>query len=252
MSFEFVSRDEWGARAPRSVRAVAPDQFTAVEVHHSATPVREALAAVRGFQNFHMDTNGWRDLFYNWLVHPDGTILEGRSWVTSPRPENVMTVCLIGNYDAIEMTAAQEQSVKEIVWESQRRMPQLVGRDVKWHNQRAATACPGTDAVAFVRQQNSLGWPVPPPPAPNVSSARTQGVGAPEIGELDILRESAFATSFTANETLERAEWLSGRIKALEEQTEVLADKAQTHLTQVRAFRPVSYTHLTLPTIYSV
>ncbi|KAH9512608.1 Peptidoglycan-recognition protein SC1a [Bulinus truncatus] len=37
-------------------------------------------AEVRGFQNFHMDTRGWNDIGYSFLVGGDGSVFEGRGW----------------------------------------------------------------------------------------------------------------------------------------------------------------------------
>lgn len=196
-TFEFLSREEWGAREPRSVRRVLPHQFAAIEFHHSATGVSPAAAAARSFQRFHMDTKGWQDLFYNWLVHPDGTIVEGRSWVTSPRPENYMTVNFIGNYETMQLTEAQKHSARVMVAECHRRMPQLKDRAVRWHNQRAATACPGVNLVAFIRESNLHGWDVPEP------EAVTQAVTDEELNDL---AASAFSLHYKADRLAAQAE----------------------------------------------
>ena len=48
-----------------------------VYVHHSAGPQQQT---VRTIQNFHMDSRGWSDIAYNWLVNDQGDIFEGRGW----------------------------------------------------------------------------------------------------------------------------------------------------------------------------
>lgn len=162
MSFEYVTRQEWGAVGPRSIRPVAPEAFTAIEVHHTAgTTSGDGAAIMRNTQAFHMGERNYQDIFYNWLVHPDGTIYQGRGWVTSARRENFMLICMIGNYENLEVTDAQRESVAAIVAESWERMPQLVGKDVRWHGQRSATACPGGNTIEFVQEMNELGWSLP-------------------------------------------------------------------------------------------
>lgn len=175
-----------------------------------------------------MDNNGWTDIFYNWLVHPDGTIVEGRGWGTSPRPENVMTVNFIGNYETDVLTEAAKASAGLMVRECVRRMPQLAGRDVKWHNQRAATACPGRNIISFIRERNALGWDAAPaaptpPPTPTVVVQPQHAQSSVDRAALDSLR--AEATEL----------WQSA--KDLGEAADGLADLSESNLELVREFR---------------
>ncbi|XP_072043723.1 peptidoglycan-recognition protein SC2-like [Amphiura filiformis] len=78
-----VTRAEWGARPPTSVSYLTlpvPYAF----VHHTAgsscSSVSECIAVVRGVQNYHMDSLGWSDIGYSFLVGEDGNIYEGRGW----------------------------------------------------------------------------------------------------------------------------------------------------------------------------
>lgn len=185
MTFEYMSRAEWQARAPRSVRAVLPHQFSFIEFHHSASSVLPAARAARSFQDFHMDTKRWQDLFYNWLIHPDGTIVEGRSWGTSPRPENSMTICFIGNYEEDDLTEEAKEAARILVTESRKRMPQLRDKAVRWHNMRAKTACPGRVVESFVRaEQRKLdAWTV----AADKPEPAQAPVAAPVVTKQDLV-----------------------------------------------------------------
>ena len=86
-----VTRAEWGARAPKSTPIkVGIGARTATCVHHDGANVitvrsfAEACARVRADQNYHMDSNGWDDIGYNYLVisapgtDVDGLVFEGR------------------------------------------------------------------------------------------------------------------------------------------------------------------------------
>ncbi|MBX2926612.1 MAG: N-acetylmuramoyl-L-alanine amidase [Saprospiraceae bacterium] len=90
--------------------------FTAVShliVHHSATTntATNWPAVVRSFWDFHVNTNGWADIGYNWLIDPNGVLYEGRG-------DNVlgahfcgtngqtMGVCVIGDFTTATPTAA--------------------------------------------------------------------------------------------------------------------------------------------------
>ncbi|KAF4525890.1 hypothetical protein B566_EDAN015175 [Ephemera danica] len=66
-----VSRSEWNARPPTSTSPMSnPVPF--VVIHHSAgascTTQSSCTSQVQGIQNYHMDTNGWNDIGYSFLV----------------------------------------------------------------------------------------------------------------------------------------------------------------------------------------
>ncbi|MFD4907419.1 peptidoglycan recognition protein family protein [Kitasatospora purpeofusca] len=81
---EIVTRAGWGA--DESIRE--PDfQYTgpvrAVFVHHTATTTEYACSdaprLVRAIYQYHVQSNGWRDIGYNFLVDRCGTVYEGRA-----------------------------------------------------------------------------------------------------------------------------------------------------------------------------
>src|SRR5205807_9923599 len=87
-----ITRQQWGARPPKpdceATRSMG-DVDTAV-IHYSdvappGDPANElpdhddqAAGQVRAIQAFHMDTRGWCDIAYHWLIAPDGDVYEGR------------------------------------------------------------------------------------------------------------------------------------------------------------------------------
>ncbi len=70
-------REDWGARATRC--SGGDPTKTRMAVHHTVTmAMGDPAARVRGIQNFHMDTRGWCDIGYHFLLTIDGTIWEAR------------------------------------------------------------------------------------------------------------------------------------------------------------------------------
>ncbi|MFC8621913.1 peptidoglycan recognition protein family protein [Streptomyces anulatus] len=78
-----VSRADW--KADESLSTEAPDyldQVKAVFVHHTAQTnaysCADSAAIVRGLHTYHVKSNGWKDLGYNFIVDKCGTVFEGR------------------------------------------------------------------------------------------------------------------------------------------------------------------------------
>ncbi|MFS0697305.1 N-acetylmuramoyl-L-alanine amidase [Streptomyces nitrosporeus] len=78
-----VSRAGWNA--DESLNDESPDYMAkvkAVFVHHTAQTnsysCADSPAIVRGLHAFHVKSNGWKDLGYNFLVDKCGTVFEGR------------------------------------------------------------------------------------------------------------------------------------------------------------------------------
>jgi len=147
-----VTRPQWDARSPSSAVDLAKwSQRTGFVVHYSAANKDQT---VRSIQNFHMDSNGWRDIGYNWLVTVDGRVWEGRqhTWdaigahVQDHNTENI-GCCMIGT-DA-DVTDEAKRSIRWLYDEACR----LAGRTLakRYHSQYASTSCPGNNLRAWVQ-----------------------------------------------------------------------------------------------------
>lgn len=80
-----TSRNTWGARHGRGEPDPGPEPR--VVIHHSYKPALSPrasasveMAAVRAIERYHVETNGWDGIGYNWLVAPSGRVYEGRGW----------------------------------------------------------------------------------------------------------------------------------------------------------------------------
>ena len=121
-----VGRLEWGSPDGNSQRATpsyAP--VTHLILHHTADgPVADYAAWVRAIWRFHVLTNGWADIGYNYLIAPDGTIFEGRAGGDnvigahfSCQNTGTMGVALLGDYTRIAPPpAAFDSLVRLLTW----------------------------------------------------------------------------------------------------------------------------------------
>ncbi|UYQ63818.1 peptidoglycan recognition protein [Streptomyces peucetius] len=121
-----VTRAEWGA--DESLNDEGPiylenGVIKAAFVHHTATgeySCTESAAIVRSLHVYHVKTNGWRDLGYNFLVDKCGTIFEGRQGGIDQPVQGAHTygfnsestgVSVIGDYTDVGASDAAQTSV---------------------------------------------------------------------------------------------------------------------------------------------
>ena len=78
-------RDQWGSTLPKGGYEIAGPVGEAYVHHYNsgiqpARTVDEAMARMRGAQQYHAVTQGWGDIGYSWCVDWAGNIYEGRGW----------------------------------------------------------------------------------------------------------------------------------------------------------------------------
>ncbi len=124
-----VRRAEWNADESivRDAPAIAARLRRAV-VHHTAGSNSysrsESAAIVRGIQRYHVLSNGWDDIGYNFLVDKYGRVFEGRGGGIT---ENVIGahaggfntssvgVAVIGNYDSASLSRAARTALQRLL-----------------------------------------------------------------------------------------------------------------------------------------
>ncbi len=126
---QFVSRTDWGCPTGQTAGDkqfdLAPTDVTHLIVHHSFEPgntITDWAAAMRGIWNYHVNSNGWSDIGYNWLIDQNGIIYQGRAWVGENENTRgahfcgnntgTMGVCMMGNFSLIP---APEKAVASLV-----------------------------------------------------------------------------------------------------------------------------------------
>ena len=184
-----IPRAAWGAPAQACAPAVASTLVGAV-VHHTADPntyttVAQAEQQIHNDAVYHINSLGWCDLGYNFVVDKWGNIYEGRAnsltqAVVGAHAGGFNTgtvgVAMLGTYDTAPSAATQEGVARIIGWrlgaygiDPQGSMTYYTGDGgvgAKYHNQNVAlprvfghrdvwyTACPGNGgygALPYIR-----------------------------------------------------------------------------------------------------
>ncbi|MEX2289333.1 MAG: N-acetylmuramoyl-L-alanine amidase [Mycobacteriales bacterium] len=115
-----VTRAQWGA--DESIRRGSPSYNATVKVgfvHHTASSndytAEQAAAMVRGIYAYHVKSNGWSDIGYNYLVDRFGRAYEGRAGGldrfvmgahTGGFNRDTVGVSLLGNFSTVPPSAA--------------------------------------------------------------------------------------------------------------------------------------------------
>jgi hypothetical protein len=161
-----LSRAEWGMPGPLGRRMRSS---RGLWLHHSVTKATsDAKADARRIANIGIQRFG--RLSYSFIVHPDGTILEGQNGHvgahTRGQNSTSQAICCVGNFENDAVTPEMVAAIRLLV----RNYGPLLGghRDAPG----ASTACPGRNLYAMV---GSLRVPVAPVGAVPVRPVLRQG-----------------------------------------------------------------------------
>ncbi|KAJ3623066.1 hypothetical protein MTP99_019323 [Tenebrio molitor] len=147
-----ISRSEWGARAPKSVKNLSQNPPPFVVVHHSDTPPCSTLSScksrVKNIQNYHMDNRGWQDIGYNFLIGGDGNVYEGRGWgiwgAHVPRYNSKsIGICVIGDFQNEKPPRKQLETLKNLISCAKDNGYVQSNYHLIGHRQGSQTTCPG-------------------------------------------------------------------------------------------------------------
>jgi hypothetical protein len=121
------SRATWGARPMNGTPSYGSTLKLGV-VHHSASANTynpgDVPGILRGIQAYHMDSNGWSDIGYNFVVDRFGTAWEGRAGGINLLPvgahaagfnTNTTGVMVLGTFSADAPTPASLQTVGDLL-----------------------------------------------------------------------------------------------------------------------------------------
>lgn len=129
----FVSRVTWGCPYPTGTPSnpnwtPSLTTVTHLVVHHSAgqNSSSDWAAIVRSYWSLHVNTNGWSDIGYNWLIDANGVLYQGRQFHSSGNDNvigahfsgtngNTMGVCVMGTYTSVSPSTNAFRSLVRIL-----------------------------------------------------------------------------------------------------------------------------------------
>ena len=118
------------------------NQIEQTIVHHSATTNQSA----EDYANYHVSHHGWPGIGYHYVIEKDGTIVQGNpltnvSYHTSGQNTKSIGICLSGNFEIEQPTAAQMHSLQILINYLRQQVPNSM--QVYGHRDFGTTSCPG-------------------------------------------------------------------------------------------------------------
>lgn len=186
-----VSRAGWGARAAKSAPGIS-DGVRGFVLHHTVNSNSYSCSSVpsmlRGIQSYHMNSNGWDDMGYNFLVDRCGGVWEGRGGgVTEPVigahtygfNTNTAGIALLGTHSASSVgSPARSAVVRLVAWRADvarinptgsmvltaradgkfQEGQRVTARAIAGHRDLFGTDCPGSLAYGIINSLRSSAW----------------------------------------------------------------------------------------------
>lgn len=165
-----IPRHDWGARPPRSIRRI-PTPSRDLWLHHTAGN-EAGIKGMQQIQNFHMDTKGWSDIAYSFVIDPDTLLIyEGRGagiagGHTAGHNTTSHAICVMGNFDKESARPELLRTIADLI---------RYGREHGWwgdltggHRDAsgASTACPGRQLQSHLTEIRALSNATTPPTPP--------------------------------------------------------------------------------------
>jgi N-acetylmuramoyl-L-alanine amidase len=173
---EIITRSAWGSQM--TVVQDKPGPLPKVYIHHTAgyfpNAVEEEVQQMHILQHVAIDSKGYSDIDYNWLVGPSGTVYEARglnkkSAATLDENDVSRSICFMGNFQNVTPTQESIDVASELILyligHNNLVTPQVLQilghRDNPKHPM--ATACPGNNLYPKLAEiRNKVVYYAPP------------------------------------------------------------------------------------------
>lgn len=180
--FRIIPRSEWGAKYGQGNPTGKP--HADVHVHTEAGAVRPAdwpaivaLAStlqlnerqrMQAIERYHVQSRGWTAIGYSFVIHFDGSILEGRGWRRwgghTKGHNDDLGICFVGHGDLQPATEAQWAAAKWLIREGIRLGHLAPTYKVFGHRDSAPKSCPGDLIYHLIGQLRGLSPTFPSDP----------------------------------------------------------------------------------------
>lgn len=156
--FQFKSRSDWLAVPSKNPLPDLP--ASCVIIAHTATANCSTTAVcssrVRSFQTYHMNSRGWDDISYNFLIGGDNYVYEGRGWHklgACAKGFNDDSICIafIGTFTNIAPTDQQLEIAQQLLRFGVRLNKLKVDYRLYGHRQMMATESPGAQLYNIIK-----------------------------------------------------------------------------------------------------
>lgn len=161
------NRTAWKARKPKGVTKLVPADVKFVAVHWPGSeghlPVEDVAAQLRGWQDFHMDDRGWRDIAYNEAVDQNGDVwmLRGPNADGSVKDMGGEVYSILAVYGVPDTPSqAMLATIKERVALAQKTYTKA---KVVGHRDLKSTDCPGDKVYDWLQHGMPLEGTTPEP-----------------------------------------------------------------------------------------
>jgi hypothetical protein len=175
---KYVDRVSWNcpSGAAYTTPPASYTQVTHLIIHHSAGVNTSTNwgQVVLSIWNYHVNSNKWSDIAYNWLVDPNGVVYEGRGGGDNVLGAHfcgynagTMGVCMLGNFQQVEVSQkAFDNLLKVLTWKACARNldPNQIAFHpssglqlyrVSGHRDGCSTECPGDNLYKLLPQIRS-------------------------------------------------------------------------------------------------
>ncbi|XP_049317728.1 peptidoglycan-recognition protein SC1a/b isoform X2 [Bactrocera dorsalis] len=162
-SLLLISRDEWSAQTePEGMQKLQLPIERIIIAHISTAQCENRVqcdARVRDVQAFHIHSNGWGDIGYNFLVGGDGLVYEGRGWYnqgahTAGYNGNSICIGFIGTFN-VEVLTENDLKAAQLLIDEGVRLGVLTGNyRLYGARQLSATESPGKALYSIIMK-----WP---------------------------------------------------------------------------------------------
>ncbi|XP_074042825.1 peptidoglycan-recognition protein SC2 isoform X10 [Leptinotarsa decemlineata] len=154
-SHQLFVRSDWGARPPKHYTNITGPVHMVI-IKHTAGGYCDNFVAcskiVSDLQSLSA-TNGWPDIYCNFLISGDGNIFEGRGWGVQPQERNnTVDIVFIGNYVIDEMNSLMIDAAKALLKDGVEKKYLDDDYIVVCHNQTKNTMSPGQNVVKEVQK----------------------------------------------------------------------------------------------------